>query len=124
MKQSQSKNQTVASAEGADLGVHTVSTVRTVCIPRAFEALRRRLSRSGRPVIGDVADGTDGADGLAGRTFVRRTHPDDPRPRSPFAAEGNLNAERPKRRLRTTQPAGKRSRRFRPTCASSPPIIR
>jgi hypothetical protein len=36
-------------------------------------------------------------------------------PPSPPAAEGDFDAERPKRGLDATQPSGKRTRRFRPT---------
>jgi hypothetical protein len=46
--------------------------------------------------------GADGADGI----FERRAHPDYSASGSAFTTEGNVDAERPKKRLRPTQVAG------------------
>src|SRR6516164_7812881 len=52
-----------------------------------------------------VADCADGADGH-GDVFGPRVNSDHPGSSSAFTAEGNLDAQRPKERLRTTQSAG------------------
>ena len=53
-------------------------------------------------VIADDADGADGADGV----FWPRTDPDHSGSSSAFTTEGNVDAQYPKERLRTTQSAG------------------
>ena len=56
------------------------------------------------------ADAADGADGI----FERRAYPDYSASGSAFTTEGNVDAERPKKRLRATQVAGEGARIFGP----------
>jgi hypothetical protein len=55
-----------------------------------------------------VADATDGADGI----IERRADPDDSISCSAFTVKGDVDANRPKKRLRLTQVAGKGARGF------------
>jgi len=58
----------------------------------------------------DAADGADVSDGI----FERHAHPDDSPSSSAFTAEGNVDAERPKKSLRPAQVAGKSAGIFGP----------
>jgi hypothetical protein len=52
------------------------------------------------------------------RIFATRLHPDHSRSSMAFAAEGDLDPERPQKSLGAPQPAGKRPRRFGPAGAA------
>ena len=75
----------------------------------------RRMLFSNR-VRAAIADAADGADGI----FQRRAHPDYSITGSAFTPEGNVDPERPKRRLRPTQVTGEGPAKARFRNAAAP----